>query len=77
MVSPEINDVRINELIKVVFFMMKVLELQESVSRLQALNDDLQSRLTKNAIPDKNGDDLTGGSLWKQVRSPKRKARYG
>ncbi|XP_024155482.1 CDK5 regulatory subunit-associated protein 2 isoform X3 [Oryzias melastigma] len=44
----------------------KVLELQESVSRLQALNDDLQSRLTKNAVPDKNGDDLTGGSLWKQ-----------
>uniref|UniRef100_A0A8C8DSA4 CDK5 regulatory subunit-associated protein 2/Myomegalin coiled coil domain-containing protein n=1 Tax=Oryzias sinensis TaxID=183150 RepID=A0A8C8DSA4_9TELE len=46
----------------------KVLELQESVSRLQALNDELQSRLAlmENGVPDKNGDDLTVGSQWKQ-----------
>ncbi|XP_078812333.1 CDK5 regulatory subunit-associated protein 2 isoform X3 [Oryzias latipes] len=46
----------------------KVLELQESVSRLQASNDELQSRLalTENGVPDKNGDDLTGASQWKQ-----------
>ncbi|RVE65985.1 hypothetical protein OJAV_G00122060 [Oryzias javanicus] len=44
----------------------KVLELQESVSRLQALNHELQSRLTENTVPDKNSDDPTGGSQWKQ-----------
>lgn len=62
-------------LIKVVIFMVKVLELQESVSRLQASNDELQSRLalTENGVPDKNGDDLTGASQWKQVRGPKGK----